>query len=109
MPFDNTTTFVETAPHQFAAEIAIVTEMQRLLATPDKWCQRQAIGANGSMCLTGAMHRACDGRLGRGLAVIRKIEAVAGLRPVVYNDTHTHADVLDLLARVKALFEREGA
>lgn len=103
MPRDLPLNHIEPpAIHPRHIEIAIVEETERLLATPDRWCQGQ-LNKDGAMCLMGALHRAALWRKNRAV-VTKTIERIAGCNLPKFNDTHTHADVLGLLGRVKLKF-----
>jgi hypothetical protein len=108
MPFD-----AMPQPLRHAAEIAIVDKMTQLLATPDRWCQGSNF--NGArMCLVGAAWTVLGGDPGRmPLATpIRRslqqaLDEEAGMSVAIFNDApeRTHADVVDLLVRVRRRFE----
>lgn len=112
----------------------IQTEIARLKAararidTPEKWCQKSfGIDARGSVVFSTDLHtvacRVCAGGamicaspveycMGR-LSILpgwRFLQAVLGETPVaIFNDTHTHAEVLALFDKAIALSESEGA
>ncbi len=121
MPFDDTSARADIAG---LAELRILDEMARLLATPEGWCKGSLSreGPNGAMsyCLYGALFQADHGnpyayrnhtemihaagqRVERVLIGLVPAADTAPFAICAFNnaDTTTHADILALLARAK--------
>ena len=117
MPFDDT-----HAPpvRKCEAEIRLIEKLETLLADPRNWCRgayQRTIGANRQFCLLGGLAHLTGGNPvdifdGHGPQVAGRVRGRLrrpGHQKVnVFNDTHTHAEVLALLARARESFVAEG-
>lgn len=107
MPFDSLPT-----KHPRADELAILDRMAEILATPDRWCQRSLVTTDGSFCLIGAARVAVAdvGFLHDPMGIfVALMRFTGGMLPATFNDTHTHTEVLDLIARARRTFEHDGS
>lgn len=81
-----------------------------LIDTPDKWCQGRYHKPTGRHCSLGAMNKAMGRGKSDGFAERALYAAAAEMGDgsvVLYNDTHTHAEVMALFDR--AIEIAEGA
>lgn len=112
MPFDGTT--------QQSDDLRIISAMEVLLATPDKWCQKLYDSHHGSFCLYGAFYLAHDrlmpchqqpqqavGQAMNDEANARGFSSIKFNAVVAFNDAQltTHADILDFLRAVRRRLE----
>lgn len=113
MPFDGNT----------KTEVDILNEMAATLATPDKWCQgawkigeRHCLGAallfaDGSPPFGNLELKTSAARAVLHAMVEQMITMPRALSPwnevCLFNNTHSHGQVLDLIARTRRVFEEE--
>ena len=93
----------------------------KLIEAPESWCQgvsardaegRAMLSSNPKatrFCLIGAICKAGEGSEPRikAIGVIAKIFGIPFEEVVCFNDTHTHAEVLNLLQRAIKFAEEE--
>lgn len=116
MPFDNTN-FVEVSE-----EIVVLDKMAEILATPERWCQKDLVKTLDGViatqfCIIGAMHAAVHDT--KHVETLHKQEWTVVSKKICgfmqpkgfesvpqFNDakTTTHQDVLNLIARTRASF-----
>lgn len=114
MPFDGNT----------KTEVDILNEMAATLATPDKWCQgvweigeRHCLGAalllaDGSPLYSNLEPKTSAARTVLS-AMVKQITSnnLASISPwpevCCFNNSHSHGQVLDLIARTRRMFEKE--
>lgn len=105
-------------------EVQILDRVAALLCDPERWCQFTVQKGN-RLCLVGAISMAdTESPYGhrsltpKGEGVVSRMAELSGkfeshrympeLQAIcAFNNTSTHAEVLDLVARARASFERE--
>jgi hypothetical protein len=74
----------------------VLVEAQSLIDVPSKWGQKWFTDRKGRKCAVGALIEACPGDLDCFIDARDLLEALAGQSVVSFNDSHTHAEVMDL-------------
>lgn len=133
MPFDDTQAKTATAP-KYKAEIAILDRLEALLSDPANWCRGHyeethktsarrrwfhlfpEVEFHTSFCLIGGLAHLThqepgnvnEGAGPRAVKNVRKrLTRLAGEHIPDYNDSHEHADILNLIGQARVSFMEE--
>ena len=91
MPFDGT---------DASQAVQALLWVREKLATPDKWCCGNGGSRNGAHCLVWAFTGCPYDAQWLAFRALERQAAPQGI--IEFNDTHTHAEVLDLIDRAIA-------